>query len=810
MSAALRKSDVVARFGGEEFVALLPGTDPDEAAYLGERLRAAVEAHQFVSGENNGVLRCTISVGVATFPHDGEDAAALMKQADLAVYQAKRTRNAVARPSAIVEPPPKTEVSARPSASDAPQPPLPWPAVALMWACIAGSVALMATSMWQLTSLDLWSAVIPFVLLSLAAEFAGVRIYDAGRDRISFSFGAAATMVAVTAMPVAAPLVATLGALVHIALNRRRGLRRVLFNLGNPALATGAAVWVYAHLRPESAEFTLTHVLAALAASVAFYLCNSFLISLLISLSARRSLTSVLLQSGWSTPTNILLGLTGAFLGGAHDQLGTIGTLMFAAPVLILRLTLDLYASRSQQAIDALRALNGQLETEIGQRKRFEQTLEHQALHDPLTDFPNRSFLLTRLEDLLVNGSRQPLPCALLLLDLDRFKEVNDTFGHQYGDLLLQQVGRRLRERLRAGDTIARLGGDEFGVLLPGAGAEGAIRAAHTILATLEQPLIVEGQQLEIDVSIGIAISPDHGLDPDILMQRADVAMYIAKRGHTGLAIYDAVQDQHSPARLQLVGDLRRAIEGDGLVLYYQPKASFETGDIVGAEALVRWSHPQHGLILPDEFIPLAENTGLIRPLSRWVLNDALRQCRDWEVTHGLVLSVAVNLSMRDIHDPQFPELASELLSRWGVLPGRLKLEITESAVMADAERAIDVLGRLRAMGVQLAIDDFGTGYSSLSYLKRLPVDELKIDRSFVRQMSSDQRDVAIVRSTIGLAHDLGLTVVAEGVEDLATWDMLARLSCDVVQGYYLARPLPAAAVAAWLQDRQGVELRAA
>jgi EAL domain-containing protein (putative c-di-GMP-specific phosphodiesterase class I) len=280
--------------------------------------------------------------------------------------------------------------------------------------------------------------------------------------------------------------------------------------------------------------------------------------------------------------------------------------------------------------------------------------------------------------------------------------------------------------------------------------------------------------------------------------------MYVAKRGHTRLAVYDAAQDQHSPARLQLVGELRRAIESDALLLHHQPTASLRTGRIVGCEALVRWSHPQRGLVPPDEFITLAENTGLIRPLSRWVLNAGMQQCRAWH-DQGLELPVSINLSTRDLHDPQLPDVVSGLLAHWRLGPRCLKLEITESAVMADAERAIDVLGRLRSMGIGISVDDFGTGYSSLSYLKRLPVDELKIDRSFVRQLASDDNDLAIVRATIALAHDLGLTVVAEGVEDQATWDTLTDLGCDVVQGYFLSRPLPADDLATWLRntDRQ-------
>jgi EAL domain-containing protein (putative c-di-GMP-specific phosphodiesterase class I) len=277
--------------------------------------------------------------------------------------------------------------------------------------------------------------------------------------------------------------------------------------------------------------------------------------------------------------------------------------------------------------------------------------------------------------------------------------------------------------------------------------------------------------------------------------------MYVAKRGHTRLAVYDPEDDHHSPERLQLVGELRRAINSEGLVLHYQPKLSFRTGRVIGVEALVRWVHPQRGMIAPDDFIGLAENTGLIRPLSRWVLNEALRQSRAWQDA-DLFLPVSVNLSTRDLLDEHLPERVAALLEVWNVAPSTLKLEITESAVMIDADRAIEILSRLRAMGVRISVDDFGTGYASLSYLKRLPVDELKIDRSFVRHIAVDESDVAIVRSTIGLAHDLGLNVVAEGIESRDCFDVLARLGCDAVQGFYISKPLAADALAEWLRRR--------
>jgi diguanylate cyclase (GGDEF)-like protein len=389
-----------------------------------------------------------------------------------------------------------------------------------------------------------------------------------------------------------------------------------------------------------------------------------------------------------------------------------------------------------------------------------------------------------------------------MILDLDRFKEVNDTLGHHNGDLLLKQIGSRLTAALRESDSIARLGGDEFGVLLPQiADGDEALAVAEKIRQALREPVALNGISLDLAATIGIAVYPEHGDDVVTLLQRADVAMYLAKEDHTGCELYLPERDEYSPARLALVAELRRAIDQEELVLHYQPKAELKGGRVVGVEALVRWQHPERGLLRPDEFVPLAERTGLIKELTLRVLEAALHQLRAWQ-ENGLQLSVSVNLSARDLLDLELPETVERLLRKYDLPPNRLELEITESVILADPMRARLVLNRLSAMGVELAIDDFGSGYSSLAYLKRLPVRQIKIDRSFVMNMEQDENDAVIVRSTIDLGRNLGLRVVAEGVESEATWSDLARLECDLAQGYYLSRPIPAQALAHWVSER--------
>jgi diguanylate cyclase (GGDEF)-like protein len=429
--------------------------------------------------------------------------------------------------------------------------------------------------------------------------------------------------------------------------------------------------------------------------------------------------------------------------------------------------------------------------------------LRHQALHDGLTDLPNRTYLYRALRRAITGVQRGRPPAALLLIDLDRFKEVNDTLGHDHGDELLVEVAARLRGALRRHDTLARLGGDEFAVLLRDLPNRGSVaELAGRLQDALRRPFALRGVAVELEASIGAALCPDDGTDVNTLVQRADVAMYDAKRDQIGISMYSATRDPYSADRLGLLAELRRALAGDELVLHYQPKVSVLDGRVTGVEALIRWEHPERGLLPPAEFVPLAERTGAISELTRWVLNTALAQCAAWRRA-GLDFPVAINLAAANIVDITLPDAVAEALERHGVPGDQLECEISEDTVMADPMRAMEVLGRLRDLGLRLSLDDFGTGHSSLAYLKRLPLDEVKIDRSFVLGMADDENDAVIVRSTIDLARNLGLDVVAEGVENAEILSGLGALHCDVAQGFHVSRPLPPAELELWLAGRE-------
>ena len=429
-----------------------------------------------------------------------------------------------------------------------------------------------------------------------------------------------------------------------------------------------------------------------------------------------------------------------------------------------------------------------------------------QAHTDDLTGLANRRAFTAAMARAFGEGVEAPKR-TVLLVDLDRFKEINDTLGHPVGDQLLGQIGPRLAATLGQDDFLARLGGDEFGVLLTeGSDTVTGAVAADALREAIAQPFLLDGLSLRLGASIGIAVSPDHGTDPAVLLRCADVAMYQAKDAHCGQQVYAVERDAHSRDRLVLADELRQAIAGGQLDVYYQPQADLRGGRVRGVEALIRWRHPQRGMLPPDSFLPLAEQTGLMRPLTALVLDRAVAQCQDWH-RRGLELTVAVNLSATNLLDTELAADVAGVLDRHRLEPGWLCLEITENQLMSDPVRAQDVLSGLRRLGVSIAVDDFGTGYSSLAYLRQLDVDEIKIDKSFVMHMHEQADDAAIVRSTIDLAHALRLSVVAEGVETPEAWDMLDRFGADTAQGYLLSRPVPADELTRWLTARAAAQL---
>jgi diguanylate cyclase (GGDEF)-like protein len=431
--------------------------------------------------------------------------------------------------------------------------------------------------------------------------------------------------------------------------------------------------------------------------------------------------------------------------------------------------------------------------------------MEFRALHDTLTGLPNRELLVERFGQALRADDRAGTRTGLLVVDLDRFKEVNDTFGYRCGDELLRQVGSRLAGVLGEVDTVARLGGDEFAVLLGDSGHDEATDVALKLRAALAAPYAIDGIVLHSSVSVGIALYPGDGPDLSTLLRKADIAMYKAKASGDGVHCYGSGDYTDGAARLQMLEELRTAIGTDRLVLHYQPKIDLDTGDVHAVEALVRWDHASRGLLYPDVFLAEAEEAGLMPTLTRVVLAAALDQVATWHA-HGQQLTVAVNLSASSLGDVELPEEIATMLADRGVAPHTLQLEVTEEFLMADRERARDILTRLRRSGVQISVDDFGTGYSSLSYLRDLPIDELKLDRSFVFPMADDARAAALVASIIGLAHSLGLRIVAEGVETHVAYTELRRLGCDQAQGYFMSRPVPAAELDHWLSNRPAID----
>ena len=433
------------------------------------------------------------------------------------------------------------------------------------------------------------------------------------------------------------------------------------------------------------------------------------------------------------------------------------------------------------------------------ERRAADETIRRLAYIDPVTELPNRLRFRTQAQEAAWQARTGEQVLAMMVMDLDRFQEVNDTLGHSRGDQLLRQVGLRLRGALFVTDVVARLGGDEFGILLPCLARRADLLPVIAKLQEfLQAPFMIDGIPIAVEASIGVALMPDHAADVDTLMQQADIAMYRAKRTTSSYVIYAPELKQHSHERLGLMAELRDAIERDQLLLHFQPKGCIDTRHVAGTEALVRWQHPRHGLLAPERFITMAEHTGLIVPLSEWVLRRALNECRQARAA-AIHLQVSVNLSARSLHDPRLPDIVANELASADCPPEQLTLEITESAIVLDPPRAESTLTTLSSMGVRISIDDFGTGYTSLASIRHLPVDEIKIDKSFVTDMLTNKRDAMIVRSVIELGHNLGLRVVAEGVENEATLDALALLECDEAQGYFISHPQDFGALLSWL-----------
>ena len=596
------------------------------------------------------------------------------------------------------------------------------------------------------------------------------------------------------------PQLAISGAVVFLGSSDVRELRRgvsvgrALWNRAQIAWSVVVEAAIFHSIASlESDWFVL--IPAVLLSGIVGYAVNAALVAVHVRLERGEAVTAVLRQMHVGVFGEFLLSYMGLALfsvvmASTFVSVGHWSILVFMAPLMFARQMF----TRTHRLHEAT--------VELEEREREK---EYQALHDALTGLPNRVMFHRHVSDALEAADDrvdQDRVLALMLLDLDHFKEVNDTLGHHVGDILLQQIGPRLSGVLREGDLMARLGGDEFGIALPDLPDEAtAIRVAERIMEELERPLTVEGVHLDVSGSIGVALGHARDVDVETLMRRADVAMYAAKEAGCGFEIYSPSLDRHSAAGLTLIGRVRPAIDDHEFVLWYQPKVRLSDERVIGVEALIRWMHPERGLVLPAEFIPMVERTVLLRPLTQHVLDLALQQLRRWRHM-GLDLEMAVNVSPRSLLDRRLVEEVSGTLARWRVPAERLTLELTESFIMSESARSTEVLTGLSETGVLLSIDDFGTGFSSLSHLRRLPIEEIKIDRSFVGRMREDENDEKLVRATVDLGRNLGLRVVAEGVEDRETGEALAGMGCDAAQGFLFAEPRSAPELTRWLAGR--------
>lgn len=606
-----------------------------------------------------------------------------------------------------------------------------------------------------------------FLLLTEAVQIP--RRNEDDESNISTTFAFALLIIFGTAAAVTTQALATL----LVDGFQRKPWWKTCFNVGQLALTLAAAGlifrWTPGLPTGEAMLFTVAELPWVVGAAAVFFVVNATLNGVALAMAQRRSLLRYLVDD-------------------VVSEAPAMGALLLMAPMLVGMGEFGLFLT----PLVAVPLVG------VWMQGRLSVRTVHQALHDALTGLPNRAFLLRELNSAGHRAGTERL--AVVLVDLDRFRDINDTLGHASGDRVLIEVARRLTDACDGTMLLSHLGGDDFGILLRGPGADlaGAERTAKNLLDALDAPLDLEGLPLYIAASAGVAVSPDHGAATELPLH-ADVALSAAKDAGSRCQVYEARLSTHTPMQLAMVGELRRALNSEAeLLLHYQPKIDITTGAMLGAEALVRWDHSTLGLIYPDTFVPLAERTGQITQLTSWVLNEAVRACARWRAA-GVGAGVAVNISPRELVDRSLVELVLEVLTEHDLPATSLSLEITENALLHEPAGAIALLHELRSHGVRVSLDDFGSGYSSLAYLKDLPITEVKIDKAFVSNMGSEARDEMIVRSIVELGHNLGVTVVAEGVDDQDTLDRLASMTCDLAQGYFVARPMEGARLERWV-----------